>query len=231
MKNSFAVVTGASKGIGRAIVEKLCSEGLDVLACARNREEFGPLKEAVSGFPGRLEILSTDMSDKNAIKNFSDTVNGREGALQVLVNNVGVFLPGSIIDEPEGQLEKQIATNLYSAYYLSRGVIDKIPGGGHIFNICSTASLSAYPNGSSYSITKYALLGFSYNLREELKLRGIKVTAVIPGNTLTPSWGNIDVDESRFIRASDIAETIFSVSQLSANTNIEEILIQPQFKQ
>ena len=92
-----------------------------------------------------------------------------------------------------------INTNLYSAYHLSRGLIPKMieNKSGDIFNICSVAGLKAYPNGGSYSISKFAMHGMSLGLREELKLHGIRVTAVHPGATLTASW-----DGSRFARRS-----------------------------
>ncbi len=105
------------------------------------------------------------------------------GELDILVNNAGCFIPGKISEEPDGVLEKLMDTNLYSAYYLTRGLLPllKKSNKGHIFNMCSVASILPYENGGSYSITKYALLGFSKCLREELKhdgriqTRGIRV--------------------------------------------------------
>ena len=99
---------------------------------------------------------------------------------------------------------------------------------GHIFNLCSIASIKAYPNGGSYAISKFALLGFSKCLREELKPLGIRVTAVMPGATYTSSWDGVDLPEKRFIPVEDIAETIFSAYKLSGRSVVEEILIRPQ---
>ncbi len=234
MNQGLVVVTGASKGIGKAIVEKYGKEGFSVVACARNGNDLDKLQGSFKGFQGDLQGAALDMSIKDDVNKFSEIVKATNKPVKVLVNNVGVFLPGNIIDEPDGNLETQIATNLYSAYYLTRGLMSLIEehAGSHIFNMCSTASLAAYPNGSSYSITKYALLGFSHNLREELKSKGIKVTAVLPGNTLTPSWGDPEaLDKTRFIMPEDVADTVYSTSQLSSSTNIEEILIQPTLKQ
>jgi short-subunit dehydrogenase len=100
-------------------------------------------------------------------------------------------------------------------------------GAGHIFNICSIASLHAYPQGGSYSISKYALEGFSKNLREELKDKGIKVTGVYPGATYTNSWAGSGVAPSRIMEAEDIAKMIFAATQLSPQAVVEDIVMRP----
>jgi NADP-dependent 3-hydroxy acid dehydrogenase YdfG len=99
---------------------------------------------------------------------------------------------------------------------------------GHIFNICSIASLRAYDGGGTYSISKFALNGFSQNLRHEMKPHGIKVTAVFPGAVLTDSWGDFDNSNHRIMEASDIAKMIFAASTLSPQAVVEEITIRPQ---
>jgi len=121
--------------------------------------------------------------------------------------------------------------NLMSAYHLSRTLLpammnDSITKHKHIFNICSIASLQAYANGGSYSISKFALLGFSKNLREELKPFNIKVTAVMPGAVYTDSWAGID--ENRIMQTSDIAKLVYTASQLSPQACVEDIVIRPQ---
>src|SRR5258708_23913903 len=99
---------------------------------------------------------------------------------------------------------------------------------GDIFNICSVASLKAYPNGGAYGISKYALAGFSANLREEMKAHGIKVTAVYPGAAFTDSWAGSGLDPQRFMTAADVAEMVYSASRLSPQATVEEILLRPQ---
>ena len=226
MSDKLAVITGGSKGIGRSLVERFCGEGYQVITCARNG---AILTKELQDIGDRLISHSIDMSQKHEVLKFAEMVKSHGSQVDVLVNNVGVFIPGNIVDEPDGQLEKQIETNLYSAYYLTRFLLGEMDG-GHIFNVCSTASTSPYENGSSYSISKYAMLGFSHNLREELKDKGIRVTAVLPGNTLTASWGETDIPEEKFIKSSDVAATIFNIIELSPYADIEQILIQPQFK-
>jgi short-subunit dehydrogenase len=101
-------------------------------------------------------------------------------------------------------------------------------GTGHIFNICSIASLQAYPNGGSYSISKFALHGFTRNLREELKPTGVKVTGVYPGAVLTDSWGGFDNSGGRIMEVSDVALMIYQATQLSPQACVEDIVLRPQ---
>ena len=98
---------------------------------------------------------------------------------------------------------------------------------GHIFNMCSIASLKAYPNGGSYSISKYALLGFSENLREELKEYGIKVTSICPGATYTPSWEGSSIEPGRIMEAADVATMLWSAYNLSPQSDVETIVMRP----
>jgi len=121
-----------------------------------------------------------------------------------------------------------MATNVASAYHLTRALLPHIKNNsGHIVNICSTASFTPYVNGGSYCISKFALLGFSKVLREELKPRGIRVTSLMPGATLTDSWTGTDLPVSRFMQASDVAQTIWDVNQLSPTSVIEELIMRP----
>ena len=148
----------------------------------------------------------------------------------ILVNNAGLFEPGSVHNEPDGLLENQMAINVYSAYHVTRTVLPKMMErkSGHIFNMCSIASLHAYANGGAYSISKFAMYGFSKNLREEMKPQGIKVTSIHPGAVMSDSWGNYDNSTKRIMEADDIAKMIYAASQLSVQACVEDIIIRPQ---
>jgi short-subunit dehydrogenase len=229
--NKLIVVTGGTKGIGRAVIEKFAAQGFDVVACARNTKDLDALKESIEKkYSVKVYTRSTDMSDKMQIKALVDFIGELHRPIDVLVNNAGFFIPGEISTEQEGALESMINANLYSAYNLTRGLVGEMKDrkAGHIFNICSVASFKAYTNGGSYAISKFALLGFSKCLREELKKFNIRVTAVMPGATKTQSWEGVDLPDDRFIPTEDIAETIFSAYSLSGRSVIEEIVIRPQ---
>jgi NADP-dependent 3-hydroxy acid dehydrogenase YdfG len=135
-----------------------------------------------------------------------------------------------MMKEADGNLEMMIETNLYSAYYLTRSIVPMMQTAkdGHVFNICSIASFMAYTNGGSYSISKFAMLGMSKVLREEMKPHGVRVTSVMPGATWSNSWAGFDGPEDRLMKPEDIAETILAVSKLSKQSVVEEIVIRPQ---
>lgn len=228
----IAVITGATKGIGKAIAEKLLQQGFDLAICARTDADLQAAKKQWEQvFPGRsVFVKATDMRDQQQVKDFAAALLQGSGEVAVLVNNAGLYFPGNLATEPEGQLESLLATNLLSAYHLTRALLPtmKAKKSGHIFNICSVASLQAYPNGGAYSITKYALLGFSDNLRYELKDEGIKVTAISPGAVWSNSWSGSGVAPERIMKAEDIAELLWTTYQLSAQATVEHIVLRPQ---
>jgi len=223
------LVSGATKGIGKAIVYQFAKQGFNVAFCARNQTDVTNQQNDLKNKFPHIEVLAmvADMSRKEEVGNFGKAVIDQFKSVDVLVNNAGVFLPGELLSEAEGMLEKQIETNVYSAYHLTRAIAPTMDG-GHIFNVCSTASIKAYPNGGSYCISKFALLGFSKVLREELKPKNVKVTALLPGATLTASWDGVDLPENRFMKADDLAETVWACYQLSPNSVVEEIIMRPQ---
>ena len=224
------IITGASKGIGKAIADKFGSKGNTLLLCARNEKLLRETaEEIVSRYPQTtIHIKATDVSKKEEVQQFGNWALGF-GNVDILVNNAGKFLHGSIFNEEEGVLENLIETNLYSAYHLTRVLLPAmmLKKSGHIFNICSIAALQPYNNGGSYSITKFAMRGFSMNLREELKPYGIKVTTVLPGAAFTDSWSGSGVDPKRIMDAEDIAEMVYAASQLSPKACVEEIVLRP----
>ena len=228
--NKTIVVTGGSKGIGKAVIEKAALNGFDIITCARNENYLKALKEEMEGkLETQVHYLPVDMSQKSEIKEFVRFVNGVTSKVDILVNNAGLFIPGQVHQEEEGVLEQMIQTNLYSAYHLTRGVLPMMleTGEGHIFNMCSTASIIPYVNGGSYCISKFALLGFSKVLREELKEKNIRVTSILPGATLTASWEGVELPEDRFMKPEDVAEAIWTAYELSGRTVMEEVLLRP----
>ncbi|MBX2896151.1 MAG: SDR family oxidoreductase [Cyclobacteriaceae bacterium] len=225
--NKLIVVTGGSKGIGRAIAERFGKAGFDVATCGRNANDLASFKSDLEKHGVKVHALVANMRDPMQVKNFCGQILALNQPVDVLVNNAGYFIPGSVLSEPAGTLESMIETNLYSAYYTTRGLISAM-NAGHIFNMCSIASIKAYPNGGSYAISKFALLGFSKVLREELKPKGIRVTAILPGATKTASWEGTDLPDSRFMKPEDVAEAVFSAWSLSPHSVVEELLIRPQ---
>jgi len=230
-EGKMAVVTGGTKGIGKAVVEGLAQAGFDVLFCARNQSEVEAFQEElVSRFEGqRFMGVATDLSTPAGRSVFFEILAKRCTKVDLLLNNTGVFLPGGIITEAEGTLEKLVETNLYSAYHVTRAVFPLMKSSekAHIFNLCSTASITAYVNGGSYAITKFGLLGMTKVLREELKPFGIKVTAILPGATKTASWEGTSLPDDRFMQAKDVADMLLATYGLGPTAVVEEILMRP----
>jgi short-subunit dehydrogenase len=228
------IITGASKGIGKAIAKIFAANGHNLFLCSRNEVAlYKTMEELGTQYPNiTIKAKAFDLS-KNA-KEFGKWILELGVNVDILINNAGLFEPGSVNNEPEGLLENQMATNLYSAYHLTRTLLPAMMqnpstgSGGHIFNICSIAGLQPYKNGGSYSISKFAMDGFSKNLREEMKEHGIKVTTVYPGAVLTDAWGNFDNSNHRIMEANDVAQMIYTASQLSAGACVEEIVMRPQ---
>ncbi|HMO34060.1 MAG TPA: SDR family oxidoreductase [Lacibacter sp.] len=231
------IITGASRGIGKAVADIFAAHGHSLYICARNEEVLHKTVQELQGkYPGaKIKAKVRDLSRREDVENFGQWLLDNGMPIDILVNNAGSFLPGSIHNEPEGALEKMLAVNLLSAYHLTRKLLpvmmrqsDHRGWRGHIFSICSIASLQAYPNGGSYSISKYALRGFSDNLREELKQHLIKVTSVFPGAVHTDSWGDFDNSNRRIMEATDIAKMIFAAASLTPQACVESITIRPQ---
>ena len=228
---SYAVITGATEGIGRAIAENLLAHGFSVAVCARNKKKLHLLQQEWSDAYPKATILciSANLGIKEETFAFADAVLAKFPRIDILVNNAGVYMSGSLADEPDGHLEDLMNVNLFSAYHLTRKLLPLIKKGkgGHIFNMCSVASLRAYTNGGSYSITKYALLGFSDNLREELKPFEIKVTSICPGAVYTNSWAGSGVEPERIMEVNDIAISLWSAYSLSPQANVDTIVLRP----
>jgi len=237
VKGKNIIITGASRGLGKAIAEKFAANGYNLFLSSRNEIAlYKAMEELQTKFTDIIiKAKAFDLSTKEQAKALGEWILSLGISIDILMNNAGDFLPGNVYDEEEGTLEKMIEVNLYSAYHLTRTLLPKMMqqnilsgSRGHIFNMCSIASLQAYKNGGSYSISKFALAGFSKNLREEMKQHFIKVTAIYPGAAYTDSWNGSGVDEKRIMEAKDIADMVFASSQLSPQATVEDIILRPQ---
>ena len=226
------IITGASRGLGRAIAEQFANRGYDLVLSSRDADALASAAgELGARYPAiRIYSKAADLGDREQAKRLGQWIVETGVTVDVLVNNAGQFIYGSLYNEEEGVLERLMEINLYSAYHLTRALLPGMMArkAGHIFNICSIASLKAYHHGGAYGISKYALAGFSANLREEMKDHGIKVTAVYPGAALTDSWAGSGVDPHRIMEAADIARMVFAATELSPQATVEEIVLRPQ---
>ncbi len=224
------VITGASRGIGKELAEQFAKEGANLFLCSRNMDKtIDWQNELMSAHGIQVSSFDVDFEKITAVKAFAAQLLNATNSIDVLINNAGIYVPGSIYNEPEGQLEKMLSVNLIAAYHLTRALVPSMINrkAGHIFNISSIAALKAYSNGGSYSISKWAMDGFSKNLREELMPFGIKVTTVHPGATMTSSWDGSGINPERIMETSDIAKMVVASSKLSPQACVEDIVIRP----
>lgn len=224
-----AIITGATKGIGKAIAVKLAENGYNLAICSRNNRELENFTDALNYTGVKILALQADCSVKKEVYAFCEQVKEQMGPIDVLVNNAGTYLPGSLLDESDDMLQKQLDLNLNAAYYLSKyfGKMMRERMSGHIFNICSIASKAVVENGGSYSVTKSALLSLNDVLRAELSKYNVKVTAILPGSTLTSSWEGTEIPAERFVQPDDIAKTLYTILNLSKGVNVDEIVLKP----
>lgn len=225
------MITGGTKGIGRAVAEIFAKNGFQLAIAARNSDNLNNLKKELEGrYSTKVLTFPTDLGHKIEVQRLADLIPLHWDCVDVLVNNAGIFTQGPLLEEPDDHLENMMKVNLFSAYHLTRALLPLMmeQGKGHIFNICSVASQQAYPACSSYTITKFAMLGFSRSLRLELKDKGIKVTSVIPGSTLTASWEGTDIPPERFMDTAEVAKAVWSAWDMGPSAVVEEIVMRPQ---
>jgi short-subunit dehydrogenase len=225
------IITGASRGLGKAIAEMFAEGGNHLYLTSINEVRlYTTTEELTRKYPSvTIRAKPYDLSRKEQARAFGEWCL-KYCSPDILVNNAGSFAGADVHNEEEGALEQMIETNLYSAYHLTRVIVSSMieRRTGHIFNMSSVAGLQAYPGGGSYSISKFAMHGFSINLREELKPYNIKVTTVFPGAAYTDSWAASGIDKERFMEPQDIAKMVFAASQLSPQACVEEIILRPQ---
>lgn len=225
------VISGASKGIGRAIAEAFAAEGHELFLCARHKQDLEQAAADMGRFFNNKKIYTytADVSRPQDVADFAAWCLSY-GVPDVLVNNAGSYVPGSVASGPNDALQQMIDINLYSMWNLTRALVPSMQQQqrGHIFNISSVAGLGAYDNGGAYSISKYAVNGLTDNLRHELKPYGIKVTNVLPGAVMTDSWAGFDNSKKRIMEATDIAAMVLASTKLSAQAVPETIILRPQ---
>lgn len=221
------LITGATKGIGRAIVDRF-SPSADVLhLVARSEQDLKALETELKRKGLTLHLHAADLSEETDVQRLVESVLSHGMALDVLVNNAGVYLPGQITTEPIHQLGYMMRLNVLSHYQLVRGLQPLLERGAHVFHMASVASRKMFADKPSYSVTKHAQLALVDALRSEFRTRGVKVTAVMPGPTWSASWEGVDLPEDRLLAASDVAEQVWRAWDTAPGSVVEEVVIRP----
>lgn len=229
--NKCALITGATKGIGKSIAYALAKEGYHMLLAARTESDLLNLQATLqSQYPNQMiHYQAADCKDQKQVQALAQQTDALFPDLDVLVNNVGLFIPGSFLEEPPEALADHLAVNVLCTHYLSVYFGKKMcqRKSGHLFNLGSVAGKSPFVKAASYSVTKYAVHGLTAILRQELGSYGVKVTEIIPGSTYTASWEGVDIPPEKFVAAEDIAQAVISCLSMSKGANVDEIFIRP----
>lgn len=229
MNKKTVLITGGTKGIGRALVHLFSEHNYNIITCGRSTSDLDDIKAELTAKGIDHYVDTCDVRSYEAVKAFVDKATSSLGTIDCLINNVGIFIPGKIQEESLETFKLTMETNLDGTYYFSKATIPYLKKSSkpHIFNMCSVASIRAYPNGGSYGISKYAQYGLTKILREELIEDQIAVTAVLPGATRTGSWDGTDLPDSRFIAPESVAKTIFNIYEMPQDSVVEDIVIRP----
>lgn len=225
-------ITGATRGIGRAIALRFAAAGFRLALVARTATDLEALQQEITAlWPEReLLVFPTDVGDATAVSKLAGRLRRHWTQLDVLVNNAGLFVQDKLLTEPEINLDRSLQVNLYGPYRLCRALLPlMLPHQqGLIINVSSVAARKAYPNSGSYTISKHAQLGLSRALRLELQDQGIRVTAILPGSTWTSSWEGEAVSPERLMAAEDVATAAFAAWELGPRAVMEEVVLRPQ---
>lgn len=231
--NPTALITGATKGMGRAITEKLAECGYNLLLAARDKEALEAFKEQLEmQHPDiRVAYMGCDFSEHGQLVKLIEWIADSSINVDVLINNVGIFRSISVLDESDDDFSQQMQVNYITPHFLSRAIGRSMRQNrrGHIFNISSIASREPVSTAGTYTVTKYAVRGLTHVLRDELRPHDVKVTEIIPGSTLTSSWEGTEIPADRFILPADIAEAVIACLRMSDGANVEEIVIKPRY--
>jgi NAD(P)-dependent dehydrogenase (short-subunit alcohol dehydrogenase family) len=215
LKGKVAIVTGSTKGIGRAIAEALVRAGLDVCISARSRSEIDEAIRALTALNlGRVTGFVCDVRDQAQIKSLFAHAVSEFGGVDVLVNNAGIGIFATVEEMSPEDFRAVLETNLFGVFYCSHEAIPllKQRGGGYIINISSLAGANPHPRMAAYNASKFGLNGFSEALMQEVRHDGIKVSYIMPGSVNTEFGGDTPSDKNAWqLQPSDIARVVIDL--------------------
>lgn len=230
LENKVAVVTGGTKGIGRAIAEGLMKAGATVFICARDKSNLRRALEEMSAH-GRVEGEVCDVRSAEQVKMMLDEAERLFGGVDILINNAGVGVFGKTVEQisPE-DFRWVLETNLFGAFYACHHVIPmmKRRGGGYIINISSLAGQNAHPKMAAYNASKFGLNGLTEAMMQEVRQDDIKVSLICPGSVNT-EFGDGEISESNAwqIQPEDIAQTVLDLLNQNPRTLPSKVEIRP----
>lgn len=230
LKGKAALVTGAGKGIGKAIALALAAEGVNVGLLARTESDVRSVADDVIKSGVKASFATADVSNRSEVEKAVAKISKELGKIDILLNNAGTAKFGKFLElEPE-EWEAQVKVNLFGTYYVTRAVLPQMMErkSGNIVNISSTAGRSGAAVTSAYSASKFGVFGLSESLMQEMRKHNIRVTALAPSTVVTDlaqSANLITGDPERVMHPEDFAELIIAQLKLSPRVFVKEASI------
>lgn len=227
LKNKTAIITGAGKGIGRAIATALAKEGVQLGLMARTSSDLESLKESLSKEYGVSVYTATaDVSSRSEVEEAISKLRQELGSIDILINNAGIAGFGTVAEMDPEQWERIIQVNLMGTYYVSRAVLPAMmeQNSGDIINISSTAGEKGFATGSAYCASKFGIMGLTESLLQEVRKKNIRVVALTPStvNTDLARNNNLNIgDEDRMMQPEDVAELALATLKLPSRVFVK----------
>jgi 3-oxoacyl-[acyl-carrier protein] reductase len=227
LKNKVALVTGASKGIGKAIALALVAEGAQVGLIARSEPDLQKLASEIQAIGGKAAYAMADISDRASVETAVSTITNELGPIDILINNAGTGKFGKFLELDPEDWERQIKVNLFGVYYTTRAVLPQMIErlSGDIINISSTAGKNGSAATSAYSASKFGVFGLSESLMQEVRKQNIRVTALAPSTIVTDlaySANLITGDPEKVMHPEDFAELVIAHLKLNRRMLVKE---------
>lgn len=221
LTNKVALITGGARGIGKATAIALAKEGVHIGLIARTESTLKDTATEIEQLGVKAAYAAADVSSKEQVEAAIESLTGQLGTADILINNAGIASFGKVLEMDPEEWKKIIDTNLLGTYYVTRAVLPQLieKNGGDIINIASTSGLNGSATSSAYSASKFAVIGFTESLAQEVRRSNIRVSALTPSTVATDLALDLDLmkenDDTKYIQPEDIAE--FIVDQLKIN--------------
>src|ERR1700722_1009877 len=229
LAGAVALVTGGSRGIGRAIALRLAKLGGSVAICGREERVLAPTKTELkqSGSPVHSQVA--DVSQSADVITLVNKTQAELGPISILVNNAGIGLFGPAHEKTEADWDRILSTNLKSVFLVSRAVAPSMikQGAGDIINISSLAGRNAFAGGGIYCASKWGLQGLSACMAEDLREHGIRVSVVSPGSVATAFSTRSSKDPAKVLAPQDVAHAVEMIVTQSPQSFLSEIQLRP----
>jgi 3-oxoacyl-[acyl-carrier protein] reductase len=227
LQGKTAIITGAGKGIGRAIAKALAAEGIHLGLISRTNEDLLDLKNELKSYPIKIATFSADVADLDQVNLAVESIQNELGAIDILINNAGIAKFGKFLELHPSEWEDQIKVNLFGVYYVTRAVLGQMieRQTGDIVNISSSAGLKGSATTSAYSASKFGVMGLSESLMQEVRKHNIRVTALNPSTVVTDlaiKSNLINNNEDRVMHPEDFAELIVAQLKLSRRIFVKD---------